>query len=362
MSDRELFRGLYDEATELAVEVFERGRTDHPCAYLVRGAYAHPKLAPPQGWPGTWREHWQLPETYWGEIECKPSIAFVGINPSILAEEPFPRHGCGFDEWFDFFRNRLGPGGALRGIAQSAPPLYRFYSDITRYALGNAPDVHTHALICDAVHYKCRRPGAAGLLGAAIDHSTSVPLTRALIREAACRVVVLAGQGSIERLAPVLGVEPLPPTMEERVGRWFQAANGLRVVPSYHGWDRRNAQTIGHAVACALRGEPVEAVSTARIDRLGEVDIRTAMEMRGLVVTRELTSFFRVDGRAGRRLYWRRSARGLPPCIEFSGFTISHASIKPVTDNGRVQGRLECAAVSRDVALEIVARAFDALL
>jgi hypothetical protein len=360
VSARELFRGLYDEATELAVEVFERGRTDHPCAHLVRDAYADPKRGPPQGWPGTWREHWQLPETYWGEIERGPSIAFVGINPSILDDEPFPRHGCGFDEWFGFFRNRIGPGGALPGITQSAPRLYRFYSDVTRYALGDASDVHTHALICDAVHYKCRRPGAAGLLRAAIDHRTSAPLTRALIREAACRVVVLAGQDSIENLAPVLGVGPLPPTMQERVGRWFQAANGLRVVPSYHRWDRRNAQTIGHAVACALRGEPVEAVSTAGIDRLGEVDIRTAMEMRSLVVTRELTSFRGIDGRAGRRVYWKRSARGLPPYIEFSGFNVSHAAVRPVTDNGRVQGRLECAAVSRDVALEIVARAFDA--
>lgn len=358
---RDLFRELYDEATALAIDVFDRGRTDHPCAHLVRDAYADPEVAPPQGWPGTWRRDWQLPETYWGEIEREPLVAFVGINPSILPEQACPRHGSSFDDWFEFYRNRLGPRGVLREITTTAPPLYRFYSDVIREAFGNASDVHTDAIICDAVHYKSRKPGPPNLLRAAIDHATSAPLTLALIRRARCRVVVLAGQEAIESLAPALDAEALPSTMGDCVGRWFQAASGLCIVPSYHRWDMRDARVVGNAVACALRGEPVEIVRSAATDRLTEADILLLMETRGLSVTRELKQVRGVDGRAQRCLYWKRSARCLPAWVDFSGFTVAHAAVRPVTDNGRVQGRLECAMVPREVAIEIVARAFDAL-
>jgi len=359
---RDLFRVLYDEATALAVDVFEHGHADHPCAYLVRDAYADANGEVPHGWPGTWRQHWQMPETYWGEIERDPPVAFVGINPSIEVAQACPRHGASFDAWFDFYRNRIGPRGVLRGITSSAPPLYGFYSSAVRRALGDEADVHTHALICDAVHYKSRKPGDnKERLRAAIDHATSAPLSLALIRHAGCRVVVLAGQHAIEALAPALGVEEMPHAMSDIVGRWFEGENGLRIVPSYHSWSLRNASVIGRAIAFALRGEPINVVHQPAHDRITEADVLALMEERGLSVTRERKAWRVVDGRFGRRVCWQRHARGLPTWIEFGGFTIPHVAVRPVAGNGRIEGRIDCATVERSVAIEILARAFDAL-
>ena len=79
---RDLFRALHDEATALAVDVFEHGRMAHPCAHLVYSAYDDLDEDTPPDWRTDWRRHWQMPETYWGRYE------------------PFPRHGTNFDEWF----------------------------------------------------------------------------------------------------------------------------------------------------------------------------------------------------------------------------------------------------------------------
>jgi hypothetical protein len=367
---RDLFRGLYDEATALAVEVFEHGQVAHPCAYLVRGAYDAPDMDPPSGWPEDWRRHWQLPETYWGEVENKPPVAFVGINPSIRWDEPCPRHGTDFDEWFGFYRNRLGPGGRLRSMADPGPPLYRFYSDVIKRAFGPAADIDTHAILTDAIHYKSREPGIAQQLRAALAHATSSPLTLELVRRAGCRVVVLAGEDAIAHLAPLLGAAGLPGPMRSVVGRVFDAAHGIKLVPSYHAWDRRKAPVVGMAVARALGLQPAQEEtdqedSSSMViaeDRITEADLLQLVTVQGLHVSRELDAYRGIDGRERRRLYWRRSALGLPSHIDFSGFTVSHDAVEPVTDNGRVQGRLHCADVSREIAIEIATQALAQLV
>jgi hypothetical protein len=367
---RDLFRSLYDEATALALDVFEHGRTVHPCAYLVRGAYDDADTDPPPGWPADWRRHWQLPETYWGEVENKPPVAFVGINPSVRWDEPLPRHGTDFEGWFGFYRNRLGPGGRLRGIADPAPRLYRFYSEVIKHAFGSAADVDTHAFITDAIHYKSRKPGTAEQLRAALAHVTSVPLTLELVRQAHCRVVVLAGAEAISYLAPLLGAVGLSGSMNQVVGRVFYANHGIKVVPSYHAWDKRKAHIVGAAVARALGLRPDQQQAESEYfvptqfteNRITEPDLLELVAAHGLKITRELASYRGVDGRAQRRLYWRRSASELPSHIDFSGFTVVHDAVTPVTDNGRVQGRLYCAEVTREVAIEIVTQALAQLV
>jgi hypothetical protein len=249
---RHLFRPLYHEAIALAVNVFKHRSMEHPCAYLVSGAYDGLERSLPPGWPGDWRRHWQLPETYWGEVENKPPVAFVGINPSIEWSEPLPRYGADFDCWFSSYRNRLGPGGELRGVAVRTPRLYQFYSQDIKQAFGPAADVHTHSIVTDAIHYKSRRPGTGKQLRAALAHETSAPLTLELIRQAGCRVVVLAGKEAISYLSPLLGVGALPGKLNEAVGRVFDANHGIKVVPSYHAWDKRKPLVVGNAVARAL--------------------------------------------------------------------------------------------------------------
>lgn len=367
---RDLFRALYDEASTLAADVLDHGRMAHPCAYLIRHAYDDRDPRTPPSWREDWRQHWQLPETYWGEIENRPPVAFVGINPSIRSDEPFPRHGADFDEWFSFQRNRLRPRGRLLGIADPAPKLYRFFSDVIKQAVGPSADVDTHALITDVIHYKSRKPGGITQLRAALAHATSAQLTLELIRRAGPRVVVLAGQEAIKYLAPYLGATGLSGTMSHVVGRIFEASHGIQVIPSYHAWDKRNAHVIGTAVARALGLKPASdephlagpSPSPLVEDRLTEDDLLQLVAMHGLQVTRELSKYRGVDGRAQRRLYWSRSASGLPHHLEFSGFTFAHGAVTPVTQNGNVQGRLRCADVSREVGIEIAKRALAQLI
>jgi hypothetical protein len=257
---RAIFRELYDEARTLAISTFE-GPADegHPCRYLVRDALEGSAAAPPD-WRSSWRTHWQLPETFWGDPTIATPIAFVSVNPSILPGDPCPRHGTSFDEWFDFYRQRMQPGGRLPGFQREQPSLYGYFSEIVRGACDGDADIHTHAIVTDAVHYKCRLPGTANAIDRAIRHRTSLPLTLALLRLVNARVVVIAGAEATRHLGPKLGVPQLASLpVSSAHGKLFTGTDGIQVVVTVHTTYGPNAAERMHvagAVRAALRGEP----------------------------------------------------------------------------------------------------------
>ncbi len=99
------------------------------------------------------------------------------------------------------------------------------------------------------------------------------------------------------------------------------------------------------------------------MDRIMEQDLLRILAQHGLTVTRELAQYRGVDGRnAGHRIYWRRSVRGLPGIIDFSGFPVIDPDVTPIHDNGNVTGQIDCRHVPRARALAIVERAIRQLL
>lgn len=261
------FRELYDEARALAISTFDGpvdehhegpSGEDHPCRYLVRDAFEKSAAAPPD-WRANWRTHWQLPETFWGDPTIATPLAFVSVNPSILPGDPCPRYDTPFDEWFDFYRGRMQPGGRLPGFQEEQPPLYGYFSEIVRGACDGDADIHTHAIVTDAVHYKCRDPGSADAIDRAIRHRTSLPLTLALLRLVNAPVVVLAGGMTTLHLGPKLGVPQLKLLpVSSAHGKLFTGTDGIQVVVTVHttyGPDAAERMQVAGAVRAALRGE-----------------------------------------------------------------------------------------------------------
>lgn len=104
-------------------------------------------------------------------------------------------------------------------------------------------------------------------------------------------------------------------------------------------------------------------MTLARMHRISEADILAALQRRGLRVQRELEQYRCVHAAdPDRRVYWRRSVRGFPGVIDFSGIKLAHPCVTPVHDNGHVTGRIDCRVVDRAAALAAVERALDMLL
>ena len=138
--------------------------------------------------------------------------------------------------------------------------MYRYFSEIVRGACDGDADIHTHAIVTDAVHYKCRVPGNTDAVNRAIRHRTSLPLTLALLRLADARVVVLAGAEATRHLGPKLGVpqlELLP--VSSAHGKLFAGTDGIRVVVTVHttyGPNMAERMQVAGAVRAALHDEP----------------------------------------------------------------------------------------------------------
>jgi hypothetical protein len=137
--------------------------------------------------------------------------------------------------------------------------LYSYFSEIVRGACDGNAEIHTHAIITDAVHYKCRNPGRANAIDRAIHHRTSLPLTLDLLRLANARVVVLAGAPASCHIGPKLGVQQLkllPVTSAH--GKLFTGTDGIQVVVTVHttyGPNAAERMQVAGAVQAALRGE-----------------------------------------------------------------------------------------------------------
>src|SRR5262249_46233995 len=133
---KEMFGCLYAGSKALARAVFGGSGVSHPCAYLVRDCYHHPDQPVPSGWPGSWKQHWHLPEPFVGNIEeHTPRVIFVGLNPSIDHLEVCPTIDARFDEWLRFWIDGFDQHGRFRN-ANASIPLHEYFQKLLRRSIG----------------------------------------------------------------------------------------------------------------------------------------------------------------------------------------------------------------------------------
>lgn len=177
----------------------------------------------------------QLAEACSGHWEARPTIAFVGLTPTLQPSEDAPCYGTPFAQWLAFYQNRFdrrkrekiywwnkdgNPGGPI--------PLFNRYEKILTQALGEGARLGWDAIVANVIPYKLPGPLPAQWAKAVPFY---LPRTLRLLDAIGVEVVVTFGKDQAAMLAAHVQSEPRQP-----LSAMFSAPNRVQAEGYHFTW------------------------------------------------------------------------------------------------------------------------------